>query len=73
MRRLLALRAEILTAIAWLAGWALLTIAVAEIAPPRVVWPASVGLLCFALGGFRLVGYIAMTGLYLLTREDDDG
>lgn len=64
-------RAEILTAVTWLAGWALVTLAVVELThAPRIVWPASAGLLCLGLGGFRLLGRVVGEGLYVLTRED---
>lgn len=61
--------AELGAAAALLAGWASLTWAIAAIAPPRIVWRASVGLLLLALFGFKLLYVMARDGLYTLTRE----
>jgi len=62
---------EALTAIALVAGWLLVTAGVAELAPARVVWPVSLGLLLCSAAGWRLLLTIARDGLYSLTRRDD--
>lgn len=62
-----AVRAELLTSAALLAGWALLTWGVALLTSPKV-WPLSAGLLLLSLCGWRFLGAIAWAGLYTLTR-----
>ena len=59
-------RAEIATACAWLAGWALLTAAIDR----RSLWRGSAGLLCISLGGWRLLFVVLTNGLYTLSRGD---
>lgn len=62
-------RAEILTASALLAGWALLTHGIALLTTPKV-WPLSAGLLLLSLCGYRLLWAIASHGLYMLALKD---
>ena len=59
-------RAEILTALAWLCGWALVTWGVVSWS----LWPVSAGLLSISLGGWRLLYVVVRDGLYTLTRDD---
>lgn len=61
--------AEVGAAAALLAGWALITWAIAELAPARIVWRVSAGLFLLSLFGFRLFLIIARDGLYALTRS----
>jgi hypothetical protein len=66
-------RAEILTAVAWLAGWALLTAAggaVVQGAWVAAIWRGSAGLLLLALPGLKLLWVVLTEGLYSLTRND---
>jgi hypothetical protein len=63
--------AEILTALAVLAGWALLTWPVAALLSVWV-WPVSGGVLLLSCVGWRLIGVIAWQGLYALTRDDEE-
>ena len=63
-----ALRAELLVSLAMLSGWALVTLAVARIVRPDVVWPLSAGLAVLALCGWKFLLQIARDGLYILTR-----
>lgn len=60
---------ELLVASAALAGWALLTDAVAGFVGP-VAWKVSGGLLALSLCGWKLLGIIAWDGLYVLSRDD---
>ena len=60
---------ELLVGVAALAGWVLLTDAVAAFAGP-VAWKISGGLLCFSLCGWKLLGIVAWDGLYVLSRDD---
>ena len=53
-----------------LLGWACLTVGLAQLFGD-VVWCFSVGLLCFALFGFRMLGIVASQGVYALTRPED--
>lgn len=65
-------RAEILTALAWLAGWALLTAAAGAVVQREwvaAVWRGSAGLLLLALPGIKLLWVVLRDGLYTLTRE----
>lgn len=59
--------AEILTGLAFLAGWCLITAAVAALTVPQV-WPLSMGLLLLSAGGWRMLLGLATDGLYALTR-----
>jgi hypothetical protein len=66
-------RAEILTALAWLLGWALLTAAAGAIvqgAWVTAIWRGSAGLLLLALPGLKLLWVVLRDGLYTLTRDD---
>lgn len=61
-------RAELLASFALVAGWILVTSAIARIARPDVVWLASAGLFLLSLFGWRFLFEIAGKGLYTLTR-----
>jgi hypothetical protein len=66
-------RAEILTAVAWLAGWALLTAAAGAVvqgAWVAAIWRGSAGVLLLALPGLKLLWVVLTEGLYSLTRND---
>jgi hypothetical protein len=63
-------RAEIATALAFLAGWALITHGVASVTRP-IAWTFSAGLLCLSLGGWRLLLIVVVDGMYALTRKQD--
>lgn len=65
-RRIKTIRGEILTSFALFAGWILVTLAIARIVRPDVVWPASSGLFLLSLCGWRLLYAIASHGLYKL-------
>jgi hypothetical protein len=67
--------AEKLTATAFLAGWLLITDAIARLphVSPAIAWRLSLGLLGIALGGVKLFALFAWKGLYELTRDDDVG
>lgn len=60
-------RAELLTAGAFLAGWALLTWAIARLTAPEA-WLVSAGLLLLSLGGWKLLWTVITEGLYTLTK-----
>jgi hypothetical protein len=66
-RRIAAVRGEILTGLALLAGWALLTSAIAQLVRPDVVWRASAGIFLLSLCGWKFLYTIASSGLYKLT------
>lgn len=67
-------RAEVALALAFVAGWCLVTLAVARLAHRAdVVWPLSLGLLLWSAGGWRLLALVAADGLYTLTRDKDHG
>jgi hypothetical protein len=68
-RAVVAARAELLTAIAILLGWAFLTSAIAVLARPDVVWRASAGLFLLSLCGWKFLYAILSNGLYKLTRK----
>lgn len=74
-RFLTRFRAELMTGLALLAGWALFTAGAATIAGAlapwlRVpVWLLSGGALALSLGGWKLLRTVAAEGLYALTRE----
>lgn len=59
--------AEVLTGLAFLVGWCLVTFAVASLTVPQV-WPLSIGLLLLSAGGWRMLVGLATDGLYALTR-----
>jgi hypothetical protein len=61
-------RAEILTVVVALAGWALLTAAVAQVVRPDVVWRVSAALLLLSLVGWKFLYGIVTKGIYVLTR-----
>jgi hypothetical protein len=66
-------RAEILTALAWLLGWALLTAAAGAVvqgAWVAAIWRGSAGVLLLALPGLKLLWVVLTEGLYSLTRND---
>jgi hypothetical protein len=63
-------RAEIATALAFLAGWTLITRGVAAVTSP-LAWTFSAGLLCLSLGGWRLLRVVVVEGMYALTRKQD--
>lgn len=70
--------AEILTAIAFVAGWLLLTAGLASIADAlpwrvalpiaRAVWRVSLGALAISLGGWKMLRQFIADGLYALTK-----
>lgn len=62
-------RAEILASATGILGWVLITAAVAELLPDRVVWLASAGLFCLSLFGFGFMFEIGKRGLYALSRS----
>lgn len=66
-------RAETLTGLALVGGWLLVTYSIVAIAPPRIVWPASIGLLLLSATGWGLVRTIATKGLYVLHRVKSRG
>lgn len=61
--------AELAAATALVAGWTLLTWAIASFTRTWQVWPASGGLFLLSLFGWRYFGVMARDGLYTLTRE----
>lgn len=62
-------RAELLVALAALAGWFALTWVIADVFGHATrVWVVSLGLLAFSLVGWRFLWDIITTGLYPLTR-----
>lgn len=63
---------ELLTSLALVGGWALLTWGVARLTAP-VAWVFSAGLLLVSLGGWRLLWEVATRGLYALTRPTKRG
>lgn len=65
---------EIAVTIAALSGWALVTAGIATLLPhhaARALWLVSTGLLFASLCGWKFLGTIATTGLYVLTRKSD--
>jgi hypothetical protein len=62
----------IATAGAAVIGWLLITAAIAQLARPRIVWPLSIGVLCFSLPGLRNIRDIFAEGLHSLMQEQDD-
>lgn len=63
--RLAALWPELLAAVLFLGGWTLVTWALAGLT--WRVWPASYGLLCLSLVGWRLQRTVFTRGLYALS------
>ena len=63
-----ARRAELLSSLAGVVGWFLVTLAVAELLPRRVVYLASSGIFLLSLFGWGFLLEIARRGLYALTR-----
>lgn len=61
--------AELAAATALIAGWTLLTWAIASFTRTWQVWPASGGLFLLSLFGWRYWWVMARDGLYALTRE----
>lgn len=74
MRRwLVAHRAELLTALTWVAGYALVGAGIGALVTAqwvRAVYAILAGLLLISLGGWRLLWTVATHGLYTLTRGD---
>lgn len=69
---LVAARAELLTALTFVAGWLLITAGVAALTS-AVAWYFSLGLLAISLGGWKVLWRLALDGLYALTRANADG
>lgn len=63
-------RAELLTSGAIIGGWAAVTAGVVGFFPSHIeaIWRLSIGALLLSLAGWRFVGFVAMRGLYTLTR-----
>jgi len=59
---------EILTALAFVGGWTVLTAGIVALTAP-VAWFFSGGLLLISLGGWRLFYIFVRDGLYLLTKQ----
>lgn len=70
-RDLAAARRELAWSLALLAGWALITLSIARLVRPDVVWPLSGGLFLLALFGAKSIGLLAWNGLYALTGGGD--
>lgn len=64
--------AELLLSLALLAGWTLITLAIARLWRPDVVWPLSYGLLFLSVSGWRLAARIAGDGLYALAKPQPE-
>ena len=61
---------ELAVGVAFIAGWLLVTLALAHLTRRSdVVWPLSIGLLLFSAAGWRLFGAIALHGLYALSKD----
>jgi hypothetical protein len=65
--------AELLLTAALLAGWALVTDAIARLAPSAQVWRFSLGALLLSLVGWRYLYTLFAHGLYKLTRDERAG
>jgi hypothetical protein len=66
--------AEGLLSGAFLAGWALLTHAVAQLVPARIpTWEISVGVLLLSLCGWKFLGLLCWIGLYKASASKGDG
>lgn len=61
--------AELAAGVALVAGWLLVTWALASMLRTWQVWPLSAGLALLSLFGWRVLRVIALDGLYALTRE----
>lgn len=61
---------ELLTSAGALAGWTLLTWAAADMVG-GIAWKVSGGILLLSLTGWRLLGMIAASGLYTLSRDEE--
>lgn len=64
-------RAELLQALALLAGWLMVTIGVVDLTAP-IAWSFSVGVLLLSIVGWKFVGVLFWRGLYALTRGEDE-
>lgn len=60
---------ELGAAMALLAGWSLLSWAIASLTRTWEVWPISAGIFLLSLFGWRYLYVMARDGLYALTRE----
>ena len=60
---------ELGAATALVAGWTLLSWAIASLTRTWQVWPISAGLFLLSLFGWRYLFVMARDGLYTLTRE----
>lgn len=65
-----AARAELAVFVGAVGGWCALTVGVARLVRPDIVWPLSLGILSLSLCGWRLLATVAQHGLYALSRED---
>jgi hypothetical protein len=71
-RGLLAARAELLAALAFVVGWLLLTDAIARVTVTPLAWRVSIGLLAISLGGWKPLAQMIWHGLYVLSRDEAD-
>lgn len=53
-------------------GWLLITFGIAALWRPHVVWPLSIGLLCFSLPGLKNLRDIFGDGLYSLMLDQEE-
>lgn len=60
-------RAEILTTLAFVGGWLMITWGLAELVTVWI-WPISLGALLLSAGGWGLLFEVVRDGLYTLTR-----
>lgn len=67
---IVAARAELLTAGAFVIGWLLITVGIVRLTSPTA-WFFSLGLLLISLGGWKVLRALATDGLYALTRDED--
>jgi hypothetical protein len=67
LTRVWDLRAELLQALALLAGWLLVTFGLVELTTPKV-WPLSIGLLLLSLCGWKWLASLFGHGLYTLVQ-----
>jgi hypothetical protein len=66
--------AEGLLSGAFLAGWALLTHAIAQLVPARIpTWEISAGVLLLSLCGWKFLGLLCWIGLYKASASKGDG
>lgn len=61
--------AEVCVAASLVAGWMLVTWAIASFSRTWQVWPLSAGLFLLSLFGWRYLWVMSRDGLYTLTRE----